>query len=93
MIRPWFDSMFLNFNSVEHFKAKLKKYIQNLHRTSARFCTQVGVRFWQTKQGILGETMPLIRDLLNLGEMTAIHLGISEQSRRGGGGDTLPKHD
>lgn len=42
---------------------------------------------------ILGETMPLIRDPLNLGEMTAIHLGVSQQSRRGGGGATLPKHD
>lgn len=45
------------------------------------------------KQGILGETMPLIRDLLNLGEMTAIHLSVSQQSCRGGGGATLPKHD
>lgn len=31
---------------------------------------------------ILGETMPLIRDPLNLGEMTAIHLSDSQQSHR-----------
>lgn len=42
---------------------------------------------------VLGETMPLMRVLLNLGEMTAIHLSDSQQSCRGGGGATFPKHD
>lgn len=42
---------------------------------------------------VLGETMPLIRDLHDLGEMTAIHLSVSQQSLRGGGAATLSKHD
>lgn len=33
----------------------------------ALFYTQVSLCVWQMKQGILGETMPLIRDLLNFG--------------------------
>ena len=91
MIRLWFDlPCFQCVNYTEHFNAKLRNAIPG---KGTKLYTQVSLCFWQTTQGILGETMPLIRDLLNLAEMTAIHLSISQQSRRGGGGATLPKHD